>query len=298
MYSVRDVILNKVTESFPEFSTSSLLVHIAFHYNEDRFKYLFSVLEKISLYDFERIDVYIDTNSEKLLPGVALSDYPGVSSIEVSLHENLDHPFLLTWAHRANMESLKDEYDYFMYVEDDIAVSYDSLLKWREDSIFLDDYGKIRGFIRTEVNAKNELVSSDYKKPIKCKEIVFIDEKTFIAPANPYQGFWFYSKKQFDGFYGSECWVSGNCDWGVRERASAGMIWKDSEPQEGHCLVIPLINQSIPGYVYVDHLPNNYALNNKEKHGSLKISKIVPNNILFRLCLRIRKYINEKHLSD
>jgi hypothetical protein len=289
--------MHKGSVDFPEFPESRLLVHIAFHYNEARFDYLFRVLKEISSYNFKTIDVYIDTNSNKLSSRIPAGDYPGISRIEVLLHDNLDHPFLLTWKHRENIESLKNKYDYFMYIEDDIAVTYDALQKWRDDSVFLDHHGKVRGFIRTEVNSKNEIVSTDYVKPVKCKDILFIDKRTFIAPANPYQGFWFYSKKQFDDFYASECWINGNCDWEVRERASAGMIWKDGKSAKDHCLVVPLTGLTIPDYVYVRHLPNNYALNRKEKHGSLKISRIVPGNILFRLCLKIRKKLIDNRPS-
>jgi len=277
--------------NFPEFPESDLLIHIAFHYNEDRFSYLFDVLAEIGTYDFKRIDVYIDTNSIKLSSAVSKNEFPGLSKLEVLLHDELEHPYLLTWKHRENIESLRNKYDYFMYLEDDIAVSYDSLLKWRDDSIFLDAYGKIRGFIRTEVNSRNEIVSSDYKKPVRCKELTVINQKTFIKPRNPYQGFWVYSKKQFDDFYSSKCWINGNCDWEVRERASAGMIWKGEKHPNNHALVVPVKDLNIPDYVYVKHLPNNYALNEKEKHGSLKINKIIPKNIIFRLCLRIKELI-------
>ncbi len=287
----------KESVDFPPFPDSRLLVHIAFHYNEARFDYLFRVLSEIGSYNFKNIDVYIDTNSNKLSSRISEGDYPGISGIKVLLHDNLDHPFLLTWKHRENIESLKNQYDYFMYIEDDIAVTYDALQRWRDDSVFLDPYGKIRGFIRTEINSKNETVSTDYVKPVRCKDVLFIDKRTFIAPQNPYQGFWFYSKKQFDDFYASECWINGNCDWEVRERASAGMIWKGGKSAKDHCLVVPLIDLTIPDYVYVSHLPNNYAMNKKEKHGSLKISGIMPENMLFRLCLGIRKMLADNRSS-
>ena len=268
------------------------MIHIAFHYNPDRLSYLRRVLSEVATYDFKNIDVFIDTNTTELLSDVSELQFSGISSLEVLLHDSLEHPFLLTWAHRQNIESLRGKYDYFMYLEDDIAVSFDSLLRWRDDSIFLDDYGKIRGFIRTEVNSRNEVVSTDYVRPVKCRELIDIGNRKFIKPDNPYQGFWFYSKKQFDDFFSSTCWMDGNCDWEVRERASAGMIWKDRQRRHDHCLVVPLDGLNIPEYVYVKHLPNNYALNKKEKHGSLKIDKIIPKNIFFLSCLRIRELIS------
>lgn len=285
-----DVLL-MASANFPVFSESDLLIHIAFHYDKNRFTYLYDVLKEVGSYDFENIDVFIDTNNNRLISDISKWDFPGISRLEVLLHDELEHPFLLTWAHRKNIESLRNQYDYFMYLEDDIAVSFNSLQKWRDDSIFLDDYGKIRGFIRIEVNSRNEIVSTDYVRPIRCNEIIVINGKRFIKPKNPYQGFWFYSKKQLGEFYSSKCWTNGNCDWEVRERASAGMIWKGEKHPNSHSLIVPVRDLNIPDYVYVKHLPNNYALNKKEKHGSLKINKIIPKNILFRLCLRIKELI-------
>lgn len=281
------------SEIFPVFSESALLIHIAFHYVPDRFVYLHDVLAEIDSYSFKKIDVFIDTNDDRLISDISKLDFPGITKLEVLLHNDLEHPYLLTWTHRKNIESLRDKYDYFMYLEDDIAVSYDALQKWRDDSIFLDKYGSIRGFIRTEVTPGNEIVCTDYKKPVRCKDLIEINGGKFIRPDNPYQGFWVYSKKQLDEFYSSKCWADGNCDWDVRERASAGMIWKSDKHGNDHCLLIPLIDKNIPDYVYVSHLPNNYALNIKEKHGSLRVTNIVPKNILFRLCLRIRELVFE-----
>ena len=111
------------------------------------------------------------------LPSLGLPENIGLKIIP---HQNLQHPFLLTWQHRKNIISLKDEYDYFMYLEDDISVSYDALEEWREDSNLLFKHNKIRGFIRCEENANNEIVSTDYLDKIKCKEIVYIDKKILM----------------------------------------------------------------------------------------------------------------------
>ena len=266
--------------NFPKFSESKIIIHIAFHYNEERFEYLRGVISSILDYNFNRVDIYIDTNVDNFDIGILGLGLPENIGLKIIPHQNLQHPFLLTWQHRKNIISLKDEYDYFMYLEDDISVSYDALEEWREDSNLLFKHNKIRGFIRCEENANNEIVSIDYPDKIKCKEIVNIDKKIFFRPKNPYQGFWVYSKKQLKKFIKSKCWEDGNCEWEVRERASAGMIWND---EKKHSLLVPMKRSTIPDYVYVKHLPNNYALDNKERHGSLKVRDLVGTSIFSRL---------------
>ena len=84
-------------------------------------------------------------------------------------------------------------------------------------------------------------------------------------------GIGIYSKKQLEKFIESKCWEDGNCDWEVRERASAGMIWNN---KESHILVVPIANRKIPEYVFVKHLPNNYANDENNKHGKLNIDDL------------------------
>lgn len=274
--------------NFPKFSESKIIIHIAFHYNEERFEYLRGVISSILDYNFNRVDIYIDTNVDNFDTGKLGLDLPENIGLKIIPHQNLEHPFLLTWQHRKNIISLKNEYDYFMYLEDDISVTYEALRKWREDSVLLYKYGKIRGFIRCEENNDHEIVSTDYLEKIKCNQIGCFGGKIFFKPKNPYQGFWVYSKEQINKFIESMCWHDGNCDWEVRERASAGMIWLDNQR---HNLVVPIQKSNIPDYVFVKHLPNNYAMDTNNKHGTIKTKELMPKNTLCALYIRLIEYL-------
>jgi len=283
-------------KKFPEFCDSAMLIHIAFHYNSGRLKYLQEVIATINKYEFRQIHIVIDTNDGVLESWVQKLSFPSLVTYQVVTHSSLSHPFLLTWQHREHIGEQRENYEYFMYLEDDIAVSYESLQYWRTDSILLFPQGKIRGFIRSEINAKNEIVSTDYFKNVRCKEVLCLGRKAFIRPKNPYQGFWVYSKLQLNVFISSRCWEDANhSDWAVRERASAGMIWLNSDK---HNLVVPMQDFRIPDYVLVRHLPNNYALDDNVAIGTLKISDLIPKRFFHQLCMKMKLLIGSVLISE
>ncbi|MFV2056325.1 MAG: hypothetical protein ACC707_07635 [Thiohalomonadales bacterium] len=205
-------------QHFPEFSNSKFLIHIAFHFNKKRLQFLEGVISTICEYPFKQIDLVIDTNDRKFQHAALALNVPAHVDIRVSVHTDLKHPFLLTWAHRENIAEQKNNYDYYMYVEDDIAVSNEALRHWRLDSILLSTHDKIRGFLRSEVDVDKNVMSTDFMKPVRCREMIKIDGKSYLRPKNPYQGFWVYSNKQLELFMSSQCWEDGNhADWAGRE---------------------------------------------------------------------------------
>lgn len=270
------------SNNFPEFNISTILIHIAFHYNRDRLKYLDEVITTIGTYDFSKVQVVIDTNSNNLDAWMSALNLCKHVSIRMEVHDNLADPLSLTWQHRDNISNQKNNFEYFMYLEDDISVSYAALKHWRQDSKLLSRHNKIRGFIRTELNSDNIMMSTDYPKKVRCKEVLKIAGQVFIKPKNPYQGFWVYEKAQLMKFITSPCWSDGNhSDWGIRERASAGMIWNARK----HNLLVPINDYTIPEYVLVKHLPNNYALSDDPNISLLPIDKLLMVNKYQRFCI-------------
>ena len=278
---------------FPQLEQSSALIHIAFHYNYERLKYLKTVIDTICGYEFCKISVVIDTNSEEF----KLSDVAITGShvhCRVEIHERLEHPYLLTWAHRDHIEVNADEYDYYMYIEDDIAVSWDSLNAWRDDQSLLHPLGLLRGFVRTETRKDGALVASDYESRQSLKKVIRIENKRFLHTGYPYQAFWIYSKNQLDSFINSRCWREKVSQWGIRENAAAGMTWLN--PNE-HRVMIPMTDQAVlDERAFVQHLPSNYVDNL-----STKLAKITFEDLFvtskFKLLLSSLRGENQKLLQ-
>ncbi len=259
---------------FPELKQASLLVHITFHFVEDRIQYLEQVTQTIAHYPFKRINLVIDTNS----PQLSLNQLPHLANCphleaSISVHTQMDHPFLLTWQHRPIMEQQIGHYDYYMYVEDDIAVPAKVIERWHRGSQKLYPLGYLQGFLRTEVTPENILVSTDQFEPTQIQHFLTINGDLYYSPPNPYHGFWIYSNGQMLDFKASSCWKDGNNDnWGVREQAAAGMIWRD--PKQ-HKTVIPVAGYNrVPDDVLVQHIPNNYASNPADQYGNMPISSL------------------------
>jgi hypothetical protein len=242
---------------FPSFTQSRLLVHIAFHYGAQRIPYLRAVLEALSQYGFLQVDVVIDTNS---LETGKLELGTESLTVEVQVHSDLKDPFLLTWKHRAAMLEKLADYDYFMYLEDDLQVPYSALQRWRSDMNTLEETPYIRGFLRTEIDGTGNIVSTDQRYPVSRREFKAVRGAIWYYPENPYQGFWICSKSQMAAFIQSKAWIDGgDTDWGVRERAAAGPIW--AQDRSRHSCLIPMTGTSaVHPDALVDHLPNNYAM--------------------------------------
>ena len=77
-----------------------LLICIAFHYQEDRLKYIQTVLQRfLDTYHVD-LTIIIDTNSTETIKKLDPVD----PRVHIKVHEMLAHPFHLTWTHRAHMK--------------------------------------------------------------------------------------------------------------------------------------------------------------------------------------------------
>ena len=231
---------------FPPFEESTILIHIPFHNSDNRIIYLQHVLSTITSYVFKSIHLIIDSNMYNNLIEGLIKKYQNIT-IEYKIYNNLKDPHLLTWVHRNNMIKQINNYNYFLYQEDDLEITYSSLIKWKIDSKKIYHQGYLRGFIRYEKKYRR-LFSTDQIDSVHSKNIIMLNESKYFIPPNPYHGFWIYSRYQMKKFIQTKAWEDGNCKWELRERAAAGMIW-DIGPKN---VLIPLTdNNQIPKEVLV-----------------------------------------------
>ena len=260
------------------FSSSKLLVHVTFHFVDDRIKYLETVVKNLQSYEFSKIDIIIDTNSNETVSSLSIENVNPRTTIKFKVHKDLSHPYLLAWQHRANMNASINDYDFFMYLEDDIYVPFKALQRWRQDSDFLYPEKYLRGFLRVEKNKNGVLISTDQCKRAKLWNLVRVKNSLFYFPHVPYQAFWICDHQQMMDFINSPAWQNDNSDWCIRERAASGMtllLRKNHKNQKHNCLIPLDQNDQIPEDVLVYHLPNNYIDDRKYRGAKFSVGELM-----------------------
>jgi hypothetical protein len=124
----------------------NLLICIAHHYTDSTFDLVCNLIANIqATYTCKyKIVVHVNTDYCKELLDNKFKD------LEVIVAYNLAHPYHLTWQHRQYMKDNIDNYDAFMYVEDDMIVNYDQVCN------YLDQFNRVwpnyvPAFVRYEI---------------------------------------------------------------------------------------------------------------------------------------------------
>ena len=126
-----------------------IVKHISFYYLEERIKYINRIIDETNKYEYTT-DIFIHTNNEKLLEN-SFNNYTN-GSIKVIYHDLSNiHPFYLTWKCRDLLQEQKNDYDAFIYIEDDILVPYKAIKYWLEYNEKLIEMNYNLGFLRVEI---------------------------------------------------------------------------------------------------------------------------------------------------
>jgi hypothetical protein len=196
-------------------------VSISFHYTVERLHILYENLETISRWE-TIADVCIGTNApEKVLvflqsPPLATEFTRKVAMCPV---QNLTTPTLLNWRTRESMERAflsPLNYTAFIFVEDDLYVTWEALLKWEEDTQILQHHNFMRTFFRYEFSPLDgQLHSLDYQGQGTHRVVTFPpgdddrkDERSFVqlGGATTYSGMFIATRGQLSRFIASEFW--------------------------------------------------------------------------------------------
>ncbi len=240
----------------------SLLVCIAFHASEERFKYLREVMcNLLNNYDCP-IKIIIDTNM-LLLPEMYL--FYQDSRVETYLHDNLDHPFHLTCIHRQRILDNIDKYDVFAYFEDDMVLPYGNYLNYIENfKLMWPSF--VPSFIRIEKDDKNDMYVTDITKPQKISQTVKIDNREFTTLLQPYHAFWIMPQKELKTAISTTFFTRLHDS---RETsASFPMYELHKRP------LIEIENNQVIPLCYSYHIANNYV-----RSKETPFAKIKPENI-------------------
>lgn len=280
-------VLRNGDHECPGLESAKLLVHIAFHFVEARLPYLRQVLSAFRDYRLRAIEIVVDTNDEATLKALSNMDLGPAVSLSVQVHGELGHPFLLTWKHRHSFAERHREFDYYLYLEDDIRVPWSTFAPWATELPILDHHGWLRGVLRVEPDTRGRLMASDWYRPMHRPVVYEIGGRRYIRPEEPYQACWCCTADQLHRFMRSEAWSEGSHrsshvrarvprfteDWFIRERASLGPIY--SVPNT-HRMLLPIGGTAkVLKCALVEHLPANYALDPLSRYAKIEVDSLL-----------------------
>ena len=198
-----------------------------------------------------------------------------------------NHPFKLTWFCRELMEKQKNDYDVFVYSEDDIFFSKKNLKYWllHKDKCINNHYNL--GFLRVEKNKKdNKLYSSD--QITKSQYYVNLYKRRYFVLENPYCAFWIYDKNEFSKFIKTKWW---KFNWSLRSNSGIlhiremaawgwhGINMNGVDMDRYLTTIVPLKKGKPDKNSYIRHLSDNYANSPMGLFGTFKIESILSNKL-------------------
>lgn len=258
-----------------------LAVCVTFHYVPERLAYLSSIVAQY-IGMAETIDVYVVTNvgddTSRNRIRDALPTFPRGMSLRFVTPTLMGHPFLLTWSHRDIFRELlaAGNVSHFLYTEDDLLVTATNILYWLRYREPLRKFGLIPSFFRVEQHPRRGWCSTDCNVPVRVyrqPRVICDDGMRFICMPNPYQGLYFLDRELMEEFAASPVTSPDWGQWGIREKAAAGMTFVNIPRGFSSRNVVPIGTSGleIPEDCWVHHLPNNYANNPETAFGKLPL---------------------------
>jgi hypothetical protein len=253
----------------------TLAAHITFYYNAERLVYLQKVVDALSQLSAE-VSLFIYTNkafeikTARECPiifhyypynkhGFINFSYGGWS--DKITPRKIANPFLLAWENRKVIETLVNNFDVQMYIEDDILFTNNNFQYWLnyKDLMLKDNYNL--GFLRIEKDDKEKSFITDFEGGLKPDTVIELGGiKWLLNNVNPYCGFWIYDKRILKEFIESKIWRFKFKGGGIREKSAMG--WNAIKMNRFKGTLIPLKNENgnlfTPNECSVHHLPNNY----------------------------------------
>jgi hypothetical protein len=247
--------------------------HISYFFIEERKQYLNKIIEETNKYKYST-DIFIHTNSKELKNADFVEYLNGKLTIIYHDLTNI-HPYYLTWMCRDLMKIQINEYDIFVYIEDDILVPVNAIEYWLEHQEMMSKYNFNLGFLRIEVDTNNDEYVTDFTEGQYLTNVIELEGKKYcINDMNPYCAFWIYNKKEFNNFVDSKYYNINNIDgYMYREASAIGLHGAKTNWYKN--TIIPIENEYICNDCKIFHLPNNYVNNYQNTFASIKFEKLL-----------------------
>ena len=283
-----------------------IAVHIAFYYRIERFQYLNEIIKEYNSYSID-VDLFIHTN--KNINSDILTPYNNgkIQILKHSLYNFFIYKgtsYYLTWKPRKLIASQVNDYDIFLYSEDDILIPENAFNYWIENKDICQENKYNVGFLRIEVKDDEEYLS-DLTSKLKNK-ISIRDQEFFLNEKNPYCAFWIYDNDEMRKWTKSD-FYDLRVVHGYKEKHSNllkilkldkflsfnYLIYNLKHKRIDSCMeasayglnypnidwfkntALKVENGQIDPNCRVYHLPNNYVNETKTDMGTLKFSEIL-----------------------
>lgn len=170
--------------------------------------------------------------------------------VKDQLQSSLD----LTWAHRERFAQQQDDYDYFLYAEDDILVSHKNIVAWLVANEILGDGACVPALFVKETALDGRVNYPQAHLPFGWTgEIAEIAGHRFRRFSNVHPACCLLSQKQLKIAIASGRYVAeahGNGPYAVREMACSGAFVE--------CGLASTVDLTMFDDLTVEHLPANY----------------------------------------
>ncbi|TPK71267.1 hypothetical protein FJ527_26920 [Mesorhizobium sp. B2-4-18] len=210
------------------------------------------------------------------------------NGVSVRSYGDLTDGWDLTWCHksiiaREFIEENHGRYTHFIYLENDIRLSFLNFcyfVKYREA---LRGFGLLPSFIRVEYStALGGFTSSDVFWPVyvPVQSHVLLGDMVLVNMPNPYNplfildlelGVEYVQSPSFDRQASRTV-----CRWGVAERAAMGLCLENVPAPFQSRYVTPIYQKTdtVPAFAWVWHMPNNYADNPRSALGKVRMDRM------------------------
>jgi 2-polyprenyl-3-methyl-5-hydroxy-6-metoxy-1,4-benzoquinol methylase len=250
-----------------------ILIAIA-SYGEKNDDYLNTLLQSLREIPYEK-DIIVQSNIEKNL-GDDIQCLVGLPNAD---------PRSLVFAHRQLFIDNLNNYDLFLYTENDILITQQNIEAFLDISKMLPE-NQVLGFVRYEVNQKNEILLTDihYNYHWIAKSVQYIQSKIFTQFNNKHSACYLLTQSQL-----STAIKSGNYDNFPRISGAGGILEAASADPFIDCGLEKVICLSDIEHFLVQHLPNNYidkwGLNMKQLKPQIEAMKKIVNGELVNTSL-------------
>jgi len=252
--------------------------HISFFYVVERIKYINNIIDETNKYEYVT-DIFIHTNKKE----VVINSFNKYSNgiIKIIYHDlSNENPHYLTWKCRSLLKSQRNEYDIFIYIEDDILVPNIAIKYWMEYNENLIAINYNLGFVRIEIDDnKDEYITDLYGTQLdtiiylKFKDVK-LDGNYCVNNKNPYCAFWIYNKKEFNRFVDSKYYNINNIlNYDIREKSAFGLHGLSTNWYKN--TLIPIINGKLIENCKIYHMPNNYVINKTTAFATVEFDKAI-----------------------
>jgi hypothetical protein len=264
---------------------SRIEAHIVSHYRSDRATELGTVLESILGWKNCITKVVITSNNDEYAKTGLIDAYrdrfkQGGHELLLNVVDGLSNPRMLTWEHKRFIEpwieAASPEEDFFIYLEDDIALSNDNLRYFIQTLPVTSKRSLIPGFLRYELKGdEKRLVDTMHVEYWERDRTASIDGALFHACINPYWAGFILNLELAREYVKSASFTPKGSEfvpWHIQERSAMGLTFERPSRKLRSRIVIPIVDGVPDPACLVWHCSNSYTAEDHPIMGRLTVA--------------------------